>query len=177
MAATTTTTSRRPSSNELERPRLPSGVLLARLGQESVARFRRALKPLDLSAQHYIVLKQLAVIGAASQASLADALGIDYSNLATVTAELADRDLIERYRHESDRRRYVVELSAAGAKLVEKADVAITESEEEMFRTLDGDDREHLARLLRDVADAASLCPSETATEAEACATAEHGAD
>ena len=88
--------------------KLPFGLLLARLGQESVARFRRALKPLGLNTQQYFVLRQLQAIGAASQASLADALGIDYSNLATVTGGLAERGLIERYRHESDRRRYVV---------------------------------------------------------------------
>ena len=40
--------------------RLPFGVLLARLGQESMARFRKALRPLDLSAQQFVVLKQVA---------------------------------------------------------------------------------------------------------------------
>ena len=58
---------------------------MARLGQESMARFRKALRPLDLTAQHYVVLKQLEAFGASSQAVLADALGLDYSNLATVT--------------------------------------------------------------------------------------------
>jgi DNA-binding MarR family transcriptional regulator len=162
---------------ELERPQLPSGVLLARLGQESVARFRRSLKPLGLSAQRYIVLKQLEVIGAASQASLADALGLDYSNLATVTAELNDDHLIERYRHESDRRRYVVELSKTGAALVAKADLAIAESEDEMLGTLGDEDRERFWLLLREVADAASLCPSDAQAEVEACAAAEESAD
>ena len=75
------------------------------------ARYRKSLKPLELNAQHFVVLKQLEAIGTSSQASLADALGLDYSNLATITGELADRGLIERYRHESDKRRYVVELS------------------------------------------------------------------
>jgi DNA-binding MarR family transcriptional regulator len=172
MATTPTAAAEKPQ--ELERPELPSGVLLARLGQESLARFRRVLKPLGLSAQRYIVLKQLEVIGAASQASLADALGLDYSNLATVTAELADDGLIERYRHERDRRRYVVELSKAGAELIAQADVAIEESEDQMLRTLDERDRERLWALLREVADAASLCPSALdAAEAAAAEAAE----
>ena len=47
------------------------------------------------------MLKRLKAFGASSQAVLADALGLDYSNLATVTAELGDRGLIERYRHEA----------------------------------------------------------------------------
>jgi MarR family transcriptional regulator, lower aerobic nicotinate degradation pathway regulator len=157
--------------------RLPFGVLLARLGQESMSRFRKALRPLDLSAQQFVVLKQLQTIGAASQAVLADALGIDYSNLATVTAELNDRGLIERYRHESDRRRYVVELSAAGSELVIEADRAIVEGEEEMLGTLGEADRERFWLLLRQVADAAKLCPGEVADDAAACAGTEDASD
>ena len=142
-----------------EARRLPFGVLLARLGQEAMARFRKALRPLDLSAQQYVVLKQLQTFGAASQATLAEALGIDYSNLATVTAELSDRGLIERYRHESDRRRYVVELSERGTELVAEADAAVAEGEEGMVRTLAEEERERFWLMLREVADAAQLCP------------------
>lgn len=140
--------------------RLPFGVLMARLGQESMARFRKALRPLDLTAQHYIVLKQLEAFGACSQAVLAEALGLDYSNLATVTAELSDRGLIERYRHESDRRRYVVELSLAGVERIAQADEAVAAGEEGMLRTLSEDERERFWLLLREVGDAAKLCPN-----------------
>jgi DNA-binding MarR family transcriptional regulator len=150
--------------------RLPYGLLLARLGQESVSRFRRSLRPLELSAQQFIVMKQLQEIGAASQAALADALGLDYSNLATVTAELNERGLIERYRHESDRRRYVVELSGPGRELVAEADRSIAEGEEEMLSTLGEGDRERFWQLLREVADAAQLCPRDPVSDAEACA-------
>ena len=165
-----TPTATAAKTTEAPEARLPFGVLLARLGQESVSRFRKALGPLDLSAQQFIVLKQLQTIGAASQAVLADALGLDYSNLATVTAELSERGLIERYRHESDRRRYVVELSAAGSELVAEADRAVVEGEEEMLGTLEDPDRERFWLLLRQVADAAQLCPRDTAAEAEVCA-------
>jgi DNA-binding MarR family transcriptional regulator len=165
-----------PTQDQVERAaeetkdRLPFGVLLARLGQESQARFRRGLRPLELTAQHYIVLKQLQVIGAASQAVLADALGLDYSNLASVTAELNERGLIERYRHESDRRRYVVELSERGQDALEQADSAINEGEEGLLSTLDEEQREQLWQLLRRVADAAELCPGTPVETAEACA-------
>ena len=150
--------------------RLPFGVLLARLGQESMARFRKALRPLDLSAQQYVVLKQLQAIGTASQATLAEALGIDYSNLATVTAELSEKELIERYRHESDRRRYVIELSKRGASLIEDADRAIADGEEGLISSLGDQDRERLWKLLREVADAVELCPRTPAEAAEDCA-------
>lgn len=150
--------------------RLPYGLLLARLGQESVSRFRKALGPLELTAQQFIVMKQLQDMGTTSQAALADALGLDYSNLATVTGDLSERGLIERYRHESDRRRYVVELSEAGSELISEADRTIAEGEEELLRTLGEDDRERFWLLLREVADAAKLCPRDPVSDAEACA-------
>src|SRR5918996_5619262 len=83
--------------------RTPYGLLLARLGQESTARFRRSLRPLNVGAQQFIVLKQLQVFGSCSQGELADALGIDYSNLASVTGQLYERGLIERHRDPADR--------------------------------------------------------------------------
>lgn len=139
---------------------LPVGVLLSRLGGLSMGRYRKSLKPLELNAQHFVVLKQLEAIGTSSQASLADALGIDYSNLATITGELADRELIERYRHESDKRRYVVELSKQGTELLAEADRAVGEGEEQLVDSLDPDEREQFRTLLRKVADGAALCPS-----------------
>ena len=149
--------------------RLPFGLLLARLGQESVARFRRALKPLGLNTQQYFVLRQLQAIDAASQASLADALGIDYSNLATVTSELHGRGLIERHRSEGDRRRYVVRLTRAGEQLTSEASQAIAQGEEDLLRSLDDSDRERFWELLREVADAAELTPRDDAEEQRAC--------
>jgi DNA-binding MarR family transcriptional regulator len=146
--------------------RIPYGLLFARLGQESMARFRRAVRPLNLGAQQFIVLKQLQALGSCSQGELADALGIDYSNLAGVTGELYKRGLIERNRDPSDRRRYVVELTGEGRQLLADADQAIGSVEEDMLAALGDDEREQLWELLRRMADALELCPS----EAEACA-------
>jgi DNA-binding MarR family transcriptional regulator len=154
--------------------RIPYGLLLARLGQESTARFRRSLRPLNVGAQDFIVLKQLQVFGSCSQGELADALGIDYSNLASVTGELYRRELIERNRDESDRRRYVVELTPAGRQLLADADNAVGAGEEGMLSVLDDGEREQLWELLRRIADSLELCPS---TEAEACVEAAVAAD
>jgi DNA-binding MarR family transcriptional regulator len=154
--------------------RMPYGLLLARLGQESVARFRRSLRPLNLGAQQFIVLKQLQAFGSCSQGELADALGIDYSNLAGVTGELYRRGLIERRRDESDRRRYVVELTSDGLRLLADADQAITAGEREMLDALGDAERDQLWDLLRRMADALELCPS---TDAEACTEAAVEAD
>ena len=153
--------------------RIPYGLLLARLGQEATARFRRSVRPLDLGAQQFIVLKQLQALGACSQGELADALGIDYSNLASVTGELYRRGLVERERDATDRRRYVVALTEAGRQMLADADEAVGVGEEDMLSVLTDGEREQLWELLRRMADSLELCP----TEAEACAEAAIAAD
>ena len=150
--------------------RIPYGLLLARLGQESTARFRRSLRPLNVGAQQFIVLKQLQVFGSCSQGELADALGIDYSNLASVTGQLYGRGLIERDRDPADRRRYVVQLTAEGVQLLADADNAIKAGEEDMLQSLEDSEREQLWELLRRMADALELCPGNEVEAVEACA-------
>lgn len=139
---------------------LPTGALLARLGQDATARFRRALRPLDLGAQQFIVLKQLQAMGGTSQAALADAVGVDYSNLASLAAELFERKLIARSRAEDDRRRYVLDLTRAGSRLLARAERAIAQSESEMLAAFDAEERERFYALLRRLADSAELCPA-----------------
>lgn len=156
--------------------RTPYGLLLARLGNEATARFRRSLRPLNLAAQQFIVLKQLQRMGPTSQTGLSDALGIDYSNMASVTAELCDRGLMNRRRDESDRRRYVLELTGEGTQLLADADLMLGEGEEEMLSVLSEKEREQLRDILRRMADALQLCP-ESGSEAEACAEVERESD
>jgi DNA-binding MarR family transcriptional regulator len=115
------------------------------------------------------VLKQLEAIGPTSQAALADALGIDYSNLATVAGELCAMGLIVRAREESDRRRYALDLTGEGRALLADADAAIETGEHEMLSALDEGERTELWDLLRRVADSLELCPG---NEAQACAEA-----
>jgi DNA-binding MarR family transcriptional regulator len=142
---------------------VPVGALMARVGQEVTARFRRALRPLDLGAQEFIVLKQLEAMGTTSQGALADAVGVDYSNLATLVGGLCDRLLIDRKRDDADRRRYALELSPPGRRLVERADRAIAAGEDELLGALGPAEREAFIALLRRVADGAQICPTSAA--------------
>jgi MarR family transcriptional regulator, lower aerobic nicotinate degradation pathway regulator len=146
---------------------VPMATLLAGLGREVTARVRRAMRPLGLGAQQFLVLKQLQALGQTSQAELADALGIDPSNLAAVAAELADRGLIERPRDEGDRRRYVLRLSRTGERLLRRAEGTIMRAEEDLLAPLDAQEREQLYALLRRLADGVELCP---AGDHDACA-------
>ena len=135
-------------------------TLLAGLGRDATARVRRAMRPLGLGAQQFLVLKQLQELGESSQAELADALGIDRSNLATLVGDLCDRDLIERTRDEADRRRYVLRLSPTGERLLDRTEGAIAAAEEDLLAPLEPEQREQLHALLRRLADGVELCPA-----------------
>jgi DNA-binding MarR family transcriptional regulator len=139
---------------------VPMSTLLAGVGREATARVRRAMRPLGLGAQQFLVLKQLQVLGQTSQAELADALAIDPSNLAAITADLCDRDLVARTRHEVDRRRYVLRLTPTGEQLLGRAEGAIAATEADLLTPLDHEQREQLYTLLRRLADGVELCPT-----------------
>jgi DNA-binding MarR family transcriptional regulator len=113
-----------------------------------------------LSAQQFLLLKQLQLLGEASQAELADAIGIDCSNLASMATSLCDRGLVERTRNETDRRRYVLRLSRAGAQLHRRTEGAIAAAEHDLLSPLDLEQREQLYALLRRLADGVELCPT-----------------
>jgi DNA-binding MarR family transcriptional regulator len=139
---------------------VPMSTLLAGLGRDVTARVRRAMRPLGLGAQEFLVLKQLQLLGRPSQAELADALGIDRSNFAVIAAALSDRGLVERTRDAVDRRRYVMQLSRSGERLLRRTEGAIAAAEEELLASLDQEQREQLYALLRRLADGVDLCPT-----------------
>lgn len=139
---------------------VPMSTLLAGLGRDATARVRRAIRPLGLGAQQYLVLDQLQALGQASQAELADALGIDRSNLAAIAAELADRKLVARARDAGDRRRYVLRLTRTGERLLRRTDSAIAAAEDDLLAPLEPEQRRQLYRLLRQLADGVELCPT-----------------
>ncbi|MEA2132864.1 MAG: hypothetical protein QOC68_773 [Solirubrobacteraceae bacterium] len=139
---------------------VPMSTLLGGLGREATARVRRAMRPLGLGAQQFVVMKQLQALGQTSQAELADALAIDRSNLAAIAADLAARDLVERTRHDVDRRRYVLRLSRAGEQLLRRTEGEMLLAESDLLAPLDQEQREQLYSLLRRLADGVELCPT-----------------
>jgi DNA-binding MarR family transcriptional regulator len=138
--------------------RLPVSTLLSGLGREATARTRRALRPLGLGAQQFLVLQQLDALAEASQVELADALGIDRSNLATIVADLCDRGLVARSRDPADRRRYVLRLSRSGVRLLRRTGRAIAAAEEDLLAPLEPAQREQFHLLLRRIADGVEIC-------------------
>jgi DNA-binding MarR family transcriptional regulator len=156
--ATASSPSDRPTSAARTATELTT--ILAGLGRDATTRVRRAIRPLNLGAQQYLVLSQLRDLGSTSQAELAAALALDPSNLASTIAELVDRRLVDRCRDDIDRRRYAIGISTAGQALLDRADQTIAVTELELLKPLNNRQRDELLTLLRRVADGVDLCPA-----------------
>ena len=124
------------------------GFLLTRHGQVMNARLRHALGVCGLSPRHGAALFRLVQTGPTSQQTLIEALAVDASALVAVLNDLESNQLVERRRDPADRRRHIVEITAAGAAAVAAADQAITAVESEAFADLDPSEITQLHGLL-----------------------------
>jgi DNA-binding MarR family transcriptional regulator len=117
---------------------------LARVGRRATeSRTSGCLRP-----RHMIALRLLGERGPMTQHAVGTALSLDPSNVVGLLNELEERGLITRRRDPADRRRHIVELSAAGS-----GEVALTSSqfgivEDDLFKALTADERSTLYGLL-----------------------------
>src|SRR6201986_1339746 len=91
---------------------LPLIEHLSRVGRRSV---EACMDAECLRPRHLIALQVLGEHGPMTQHAVGLALSLDPSNVVGLLNELEERDLIVRRRDPADRRRHIVELSAAGA--------------------------------------------------------------
>ncbi|MGO4859858.1 MarR family winged helix-turn-helix transcriptional regulator [Arthrobacter sp. 2MCAF14] len=124
------------------------GFLLARHGRIMNTRLRQALDSSGLSPRHAVLLCQLEESGPLSQQGLIDVLSIDASGLVAVLNDLEREGLAERRRDPADRRRHIVEITAAGKHAVASIEVAVADVEQEAFAGFSADELQQLHRLL-----------------------------
>jgi DNA-binding MarR family transcriptional regulator len=83
---------------------------------------------------------------------------MDGTNVVGLLNDLEAEQLIERRRSPQDRRRHVVELTAKGLELLDKAECVLAAAENEVLAALDEAQREALYSLLHQATNGESSC-------------------
>jgi DNA-binding MarR family transcriptional regulator len=146
---------------------LPLISHLARVGRRAA----ESCMPGCLRPRHMIALKLLGERGPMTQHAVGIALSLDPSNVVGLLNELEERGLITRRRDPTDRRRHIVELSAAGSDEASLTYDQLSRVEDDLFKALTADERAILYGLLSRVV--AGLAPAD---ESSGCGAPASGA-
>jgi MarR family transcriptional regulator, lower aerobic nicotinate degradation pathway regulator len=126
-----------------------TSALFDHLGRLTRTQSESALQRVGLRPRHLVALTLLRDHGGFSQQDLAAALQMDKTNLVGLLNELEDGDLATRRRLPDDRRRHVVEITAAGTRKLGKAEDALAAVEDDLLGALSAEERETLYGLLQ----------------------------
>lgn len=129
-----------------------AGFLLGRLGMGIKTMTMEAFEAEGFSAYHYSVLAALDEGPRTAQTALAEALQLDPSYLVALLDGLEERGLVERKRDPNDRRRQMVNLTAAGKRQLTSFRKMVQRIEDDFLSALDEDERATLHDLLLRVA-------------------------
>jgi DNA-binding MarR family transcriptional regulator len=126
--------------------------LLKRLGMTAKERSMNGFEAAGLHPYHHAILAVLAEGSRETQGAIADALGYDKGQLVGLLDELEESGFVVRQRDQADRRRQVVEMTAAGRKALERARRLSARVEDEFLAPLSEKERAQLHALLRRLA-------------------------
>lgn len=101
--------------------------------------------------REFSLLTALDESGPDSQAALSRRCGIDRSDMVALVNDLALGGLLERRPDETDRRRNVVSLTAAGRERLQALREVIAAAQDELLAPLSASERERLVALLTTV--------------------------
>ncbi len=121
-------------------------VLVTRLAKQIYRRSNEEL--LGMHLRQLMTLSYLRDHRRAPQQELAEVLCMDANNVVLLLNELEDQGYVTRLRDPEDRRRHLVELTAAGRKALRSAERAQETIEDEVLQALDGQERATLWQLL-----------------------------
>jgi DNA-binding MarR family transcriptional regulator len=126
------------------------GYLIRRLHQIHYALFFEECASFGITPVQYGLLTILSTNPGADQVTLANALGIDRTNVADVLRRLELAGLIERRRNAEDRRMVLARLTPEGEDLVERMHPSMARAQERLLSVLNEEEREaFLATLMR----------------------------
>jgi DNA-binding MarR family transcriptional regulator len=126
------------------------GFVLRKAHQRHVAIF--ATKIADLTPPQFAALAKLADVGETSQNQLGSLVAMDAATVKGVIDRLKARGLVELTRHDADKRRVMVNLTAAGRETVERLIPLAEEITQETLQPLSPKDASTLLRLLSKIA-------------------------
>jgi len=129
-----------------------TAFLLARVGYAIKLTAMEEFERSGNSMYQFSVLAVLAEGAKETQATIADGLGLDRSQLVGVLDSLEERGLIERRRDPNDRRRHTVSLTARGKRELVKMRGMVKRIEDSFLAPLDGESRRVLQEMLLRVA-------------------------
>jgi DNA-binding MarR family transcriptional regulator len=114
------------------------GFLLWRVTNRWQAMIRRVLQPYDLTHVQFVLLATLAWLppSPVTQRSLADYAHTDPMMTSQVIRALEARALVRREPHPDDARARAVSITAAGVRLVNRANIAVEAADEQFFGRL-----------------------------------------
>lgn len=126
------------------------GYLIRRLHQIHYSLFFEECAPFGITPVQYGLLTILSTHPDADQVTLANALGIDRTNVADVLRRLEQGGLIDRRRNAEDRRMVLARLTPQGEDLVERMHPSMATAQERLLSVLSEAEREvFLSTLMR----------------------------
>jgi DNA-binding MarR family transcriptional regulator len=108
----------------------------------------RRLAPFDLSPAQFSVLAVIDANPGINQLTIASALDIERAGLGRLVDRLEQRGLVTRTASVAHRRYYVLHLTAAGAKLLDRVKPVIAASEKALAEKLGSNEHRRLLRAL-----------------------------
>ncbi|MER6081354.1 MarR family transcriptional regulator [Streptomyces sp. NPDC001833] len=146
-----------------EAPLVPGTVaehticLLVKLGQVAFKIAEDGIGGTGLRVRHYSVLQALADNGAMPQLALGSFLRIDPATMVTSLDDLERAGYAERTRDPQDRRRYAVDITDDGRKILADLNRTLVDLDGEILADLSTAERQSLHGLLGGLADSPAL--------------------
>lgn len=146
-----------------EAPLVPGTVaehticLLIKLGQVAFRLAEDGIGGTGLRVRHYSVLQALADNGAMPQLALGSFLRIDPATMVTTLDDLERTGYAERKRDPQDRRRYAVDITAEGRKVLADLNRTLVGLDGEVLADLGATERDSLHALLGSLAGSPTL--------------------